>query len=258
MTRARHHGRRAGRDPARHRRFALYGFPESHAASFALIAYASAYLKAHHPAAFLAGLLNAWPMGFYAPATLVKDAQRHGVEVRPIDVARSDWKCTLEPARRGRRPARRAARPALRERPARAGGARARGRARAPALRDLADLVRARRAAPRRARGAGRARRARRDRPARAHAARGALAGGRARARFALAVRGPRARRRRVAARRDDAARGHARRLPPQRGDDRPARDGASARGARRARRARAPRRCASARTARACARRAT
>jgi error-prone DNA polymerase len=77
--------------------FALYGFPESHAASFALIAYASAYLKCHHPAAFLAGLLNAWPMGFYAPATLVKDAQRHGLEVRPIDVARSAWRCTLEP-----------------------------------------------------------------------------------------------------------------------------------------------------------------
>ncbi len=79
--------------------FALYGFPESHAASFALIAYASAYLKAHHPAAFLAGLLNAWPMGFYAPATLVKDAQRHGVQVRPIDVAHSPWSCTLEQAR---------------------------------------------------------------------------------------------------------------------------------------------------------------
>jgi error-prone DNA polymerase len=76
--------------------FALYGFPESHAASFALIAYASAYLKAHHPAAFACALLNAWPMGFYAPATVVKDAQRHGVEVRPIDVTRSDWKCTLE------------------------------------------------------------------------------------------------------------------------------------------------------------------
>jgi len=77
--------------------FALYGFPESHAASFALLAYASAYLKCHHPAAFLAGLLNAWPMGFYAPATLVKDAQRHDIEVRPIDVARSSWRCTLEP-----------------------------------------------------------------------------------------------------------------------------------------------------------------
>jgi error-prone DNA polymerase len=81
------------------RSFALYGFPESHAASFALIAYASAYLKSHHPAAFLVGLLDAQPMGFYGPATLVKDAQRHGVEVRPIDVARSAWRCSLEPAR---------------------------------------------------------------------------------------------------------------------------------------------------------------
>ncbi len=78
------------------RSFALYGFPESHAASFALIAYASAYLKRHHPAAFLAGLLDAQPMGFYGPATLVKDAQRHDVEVRPIDVAHSHWRCTLE------------------------------------------------------------------------------------------------------------------------------------------------------------------
>jgi len=76
--------------------FALYGFPESHAASFALIAYASAYLKAHHPAAFLIALLNAWPMGFYHPATLVQDAKRHGVEVRPIDVNHSNWKCTWE------------------------------------------------------------------------------------------------------------------------------------------------------------------
>src|SRR5206468_2202733 len=79
--------------------FALYGFPESHAASFALIAYASAYLKARHPAGFYASLLNAWPMGFYHPATLVKDAQRHGTEVFPIDVARSGWKCRWE--RRG-------------------------------------------------------------------------------------------------------------------------------------------------------------
>jgi error-prone DNA polymerase len=76
--------------------FALYGFPESHAASFALIAYASCYLKARHPAAFLASLLNAWPMGFYHPATLVKDAQRHGVDVFPIDVLRSGWKCRWE------------------------------------------------------------------------------------------------------------------------------------------------------------------
>ncbi len=76
--------------------FALYGFPESHAASFALIVYASAYLKCHHPVAFYASLLNAWPMGFYHPATLVKDAQRHGVEVRPVDVGHSTWGCRWE------------------------------------------------------------------------------------------------------------------------------------------------------------------
>ncbi len=85
--------------------FALYGFPESHAASFALLAYASAYLKAHHPAAFLAGLLNASPLGFYSPATLVKDAQRHGVEVRPVDVTSSCWECSLEKAAPGAPPA---------------------------------------------------------------------------------------------------------------------------------------------------------
>jgi error-prone DNA polymerase len=76
--------------------FALYGFPESHAASFALLAYASAYLKCHYLAAFTAAMLNNQPMGFYHPATLVKDAQRHGLRVRPIDVTRSDWLCTLE------------------------------------------------------------------------------------------------------------------------------------------------------------------
>ncbi len=73
--------------------FALYGFPESHAASFALIAYASAYIKVHHPAAFYVALLNSWPMGFYHPATLVKDAQRHGLEVLPIDVSLSGKDC---------------------------------------------------------------------------------------------------------------------------------------------------------------------
>lgn len=78
--------------------FALYGFPESHAASFALLAYASAYLKAHHPEAFLCALLNAWPMGFYHPATLVKDAERHGVLVLPVDVRRSEWRSTIEHA----------------------------------------------------------------------------------------------------------------------------------------------------------------
>jgi error-prone DNA polymerase len=76
--------------------FALYGFPESHAASFALIAYASAYIKCHYLAAFTCALLNHQPMGFYSPATLVKDAQRHGLRVSPIDVCRSDWACTLE------------------------------------------------------------------------------------------------------------------------------------------------------------------
>jgi error-prone DNA polymerase len=76
--------------------FALYGFPESHAASFALIAYASAYLKAHHPTAFFCAMLNVYPLGFYAPATLVKDAQRHGVRVLPIDVTHSHWACTIE------------------------------------------------------------------------------------------------------------------------------------------------------------------
>ena len=76
--------------------FALYGFPESHAASFALIAYASAYLKCHYLAAFTAALLNNQPMGFYRPATVVKDAQRHGLKVLPIDVMKSDWLCTLE------------------------------------------------------------------------------------------------------------------------------------------------------------------
>jgi error-prone DNA polymerase len=85
--------------------FALYGFPESHAASFALIAYASAYLKAHHPAAFLCALLNNYPMGFYHPSTLVTDAARHGVVTLPIDVARSGWRCALEAQAGGGAPA---------------------------------------------------------------------------------------------------------------------------------------------------------
>jgi error-prone DNA polymerase len=76
--------------------FALYGFPESHAASFALIAYASAFLKVRYLAAFTAALLNNWPMGFYHPATLVKDAQRHGLRIRPIEVTCSQWDCSLE------------------------------------------------------------------------------------------------------------------------------------------------------------------
>jgi error-prone DNA polymerase len=76
--------------------FALYGFPESHAASFALIAYASAYFKVRYLAAFTCAILNNQPMGFYAPAVLVKDAQRHGLRVRPIDVQVSDWLCSIE------------------------------------------------------------------------------------------------------------------------------------------------------------------
>jgi error-prone DNA polymerase len=76
--------------------FALYGFPESHAASFALLVYASAYLQAHYPAAFYTAMLNNQPMGFYHPSTLVKDAQRHGVRFAPIDVQVSDWACCVE------------------------------------------------------------------------------------------------------------------------------------------------------------------
>src|SRR5213079_916203 len=76
--------------------FGEYGFPESHAASFALLVYVSSWLKCHHPAAFCAALLNSQPMGFYAPSQLVQDARRHGVEVLPADVNASDWDCTLE------------------------------------------------------------------------------------------------------------------------------------------------------------------
>ena len=75
--------------------FALYGFPESHAASFALLAYASAYLKCHYLAAFTAALLNNQPMGFYHPSTIIKDAQRHGLTIKPVDVTRSEWACTV-------------------------------------------------------------------------------------------------------------------------------------------------------------------
>jgi error-prone DNA polymerase len=78
--------------------FGSYGFPESHAASFALIAYASSWLKCHHPDVFCAALLNAQPMGFYAPAQIVRDARDHGVDVRPICINASRWDCTLEPA----------------------------------------------------------------------------------------------------------------------------------------------------------------
>jgi error-prone DNA polymerase len=76
--------------------FSSYGFPESHAASFALLVYASCWIKRHHPAEFLAAMLNSQPLGFYSPSQLVQDAKRHGIDVRPVDVLHSDWDCTLE------------------------------------------------------------------------------------------------------------------------------------------------------------------
>jgi len=78
--------------------FGDYGFPESHAASFALLTYASSWLKCHAPAAFACALINSWPMGFYSPDQLLQDAHRHAVEVRPLDVRHSTWDCSLEPA----------------------------------------------------------------------------------------------------------------------------------------------------------------
>src|SRR5690606_29438810 len=78
------------------RGFGEYGFPESHAASFAILVYVSAWLKHYYPAAFAAALVNSQPMGFYAPAQLVRDAREHGIEVRPVDINHSDWDCTLE------------------------------------------------------------------------------------------------------------------------------------------------------------------
>jgi error-prone DNA polymerase len=85
--------------------FSAYGFPESHAASFASIAYASGWLKCHCPTAFAAGLINSQPMGFYSPSQIVRDVREHGVEVRPIDVMRSEWDCTLEVDTPGQAPA---------------------------------------------------------------------------------------------------------------------------------------------------------
>jgi error-prone DNA polymerase len=81
--------------------FGSYGFPESHAASFALLAYISAWIKCHHPAVFATALLNSQPMGFYQPAQIVRDAVLHGVEVRPVDVNASQWDCTIEPGANG-------------------------------------------------------------------------------------------------------------------------------------------------------------
>jgi error-prone DNA polymerase len=83
--------------------FGSYGFPESHAASFAKIAYASSWMKCHHPDVFCCAILNSQPMGFYAPAQLVRDAQRHGIEVRPVDINHSRWDCTLEQTQNPRR-----------------------------------------------------------------------------------------------------------------------------------------------------------
>ncbi len=76
--------------------FGSYGFPESHAASFALLTYASCWLKCHEPSAYACALINSWPMGFYSPDQVLQDARRHGIEVRPVDITRSDWDCTLE------------------------------------------------------------------------------------------------------------------------------------------------------------------
>ncbi|MFW6215389.1 MAG: error-prone DNA polymerase [Alkalispirochaetaceae bacterium] len=86
------------------RGFGEYGFPESHAASFALIAYATAWVRRHYPVVFTCALLNAWPMGFYSPGTLVSDLQRHGHRVLPVDLLYSDWECTLERLEEGSRP----------------------------------------------------------------------------------------------------------------------------------------------------------
>lgn len=81
--------------------FGSYGFPESHAASFALLCYASSWLKCHEPAIFTCALVNSWPMGFYSPDQLLQEARRQGIEVRPVDVCHSDWDCTLEPDAEG-------------------------------------------------------------------------------------------------------------------------------------------------------------
>ncbi len=117
--------------------FALYGFPESHAASFALIAYASAWLKCHYLGAFTAALLNNQPMGFYHPATIVKDAQRHGLKILPVDVTKSDWLCTLEPV--VRRPSSVHSEPAIR--PQRSALSKNRDVGREPALSHQSSVI---------------------------------------------------------------------------------------------------------------------
>src|SRR5690606_16776980 len=77
--------------------FGSYGFPESHAASFALLTYASCWLKCHEPAIFACALINSWPMGFYSPDQILQDARRHRIQIRPVDVQHSQWDCSLEP-----------------------------------------------------------------------------------------------------------------------------------------------------------------
>ena len=241
--------------------FALYGFPESHSASFALIAYASAYLRAHHPAAFLAGMLNAFPLGFYSPATLVKDAQRHGVVVLPIDVTRSEWRCTLETGGESGPSARpRSVRIGLRYVRGLRADTGARDSSAARAASPFASLGRLRRARARRSATSSRRWPRRARSPAstrRGRAALGALAGGRARARPALALR-----RRRAAGRgrAEPARRAHARSRPRSpttartRPHHRPARDGAPPARARAARRALGARATRRARTGASCA----
>ena len=117
--------------------FGDYGFPESHAASFALLAYVSSWLKCHHPDAFACALLNAQPMGFYAPAQIVRDAREHGVEVRPVDVNASGWDNSLEDAREGTGEGRRAEHCALRLGMRQVGGLRQEDAARIVDARDV-------------------------------------------------------------------------------------------------------------------------
>ncbi len=121
--------------------FGEYGFPESHAASFALLVYVSGWLKRHHPEAFCAALINSQPMGFYPPRSLVGDAQRHGVQVRPVDVVHSDWDCTLEPQGAGEQAALRLGLRLVRGLDEAAGRAVVAARAVAP-FRHLPDLAR--------------------------------------------------------------------------------------------------------------------
>jgi error-prone DNA polymerase len=206
--------------------FALYGFPESHASSFALLAYASAWLKVRQPAPFYAALLNNQPMGFYHPATIVKDAQRHGLVIRPIDVTCSAWACTVEPRGPGGGGGGGAARPALRQGAAGERRARDRGGAAGPAVRLGGGSRRAGGAGRRRGADAGGDRRAAR---AGRHPPRGPV-GGRRRLAGAALRRRPRAAGGDAArpAARDDRRRTPGRRLRRHRRDARPASDGAA------------------------------